>query len=66
MCSNLHEKIGDILTPAQYAEVRELGLLVVKDDQVSRARLSLHLDVLQGSQPRFRMLAHMLSQQLDH
>lgn len=31
---NLPAKIGDILTPAQYAEVEELGMLVDKDDQV--------------------------------
>jgi hypothetical protein len=30
----LPAKIGDILTPSQYAEVEELGMLVDKDDQV--------------------------------
>lgn len=35
MCRNLPEKIGDVLTEEQYREVKELGLLVDKDDQVS-------------------------------
>ncbi|CAL5218591.1 g286 [Coccomyxa viridis] len=30
---NLPEKIGDVLTPEQYKEVKELGILVDKDDQ---------------------------------
>ncbi len=33
---NLPNKIGPILTPEQYVAVEELGLLVDKDDQVSR------------------------------
>lgn len=35
ICRKLPEKIGDVLTPEQYKEVKELGLLVDKDDQVS-------------------------------
>lgn len=31
--ANLPAKIGDVLTPAQYAECKELGILVDKDDQ---------------------------------
>ena len=31
---NLPAKIGDVLTPEQYKEVEELGILVDKDDQV--------------------------------
>ena len=37
VCRNLAEKIGDVLTPEQYKEVKELGILVDKDDQVSIA-----------------------------
>ncbi len=33
-CRNLPEKIGDVLTEEQYREVKELGILVDKDDQV--------------------------------
>ena len=33
----LPEKIGDVLTPEQYREVEELGILVDKDDQVTLA-----------------------------
>jgi len=33
-CRKLPEKIGDVLTPEQYREVKELGLLVDRDDQV--------------------------------
>ena len=36
-CRNLPEKIGDVLTPEQYQEVEELGLLVDKDDQVCQS-----------------------------
>ena len=34
---NLPEKIGDVLTPEQYKEVKELGILVDRDDQVGTA-----------------------------
>ncbi len=34
-CRNLPAKIGDVLTPEQYKQVQELGLLVDKDDQVN-------------------------------
>ena len=41
-CRNLPEKIGDVLTPEQYEEVKELGLLVDKDDQVGTADACRH------------------------
>ena len=41
MRRGLPEKIGDILTSEQYAEVKELGLLVDKDDQVPHMSCSL-------------------------
>jgi hypothetical protein len=34
----LPAKIGDALTPQQYAQAKELGILVDKDDQVPRLR----------------------------
>lgn len=33
-CRNLPAKIGDVLTPQQYKEVEELGILVDKDPEV--------------------------------
>ncbi len=38
---DLPGKIGPILSPEQYKEVEELGLLVDKDDQVCRLLLGL-------------------------
>ena len=37
LCRNLPSKVGDVLTPEQYKEVRELGILVDEDDQVGAA-----------------------------
>ncbi len=45
LCRNLPEKIGDVLTPEQYKEVKELGILVDKDDQVcDDASMHAHQD----------------------
>ena len=33
-CRKLPEKIGDALTPQQYRDIEELGILADKDDQV--------------------------------
>lgn len=33
LCRNLPQKIGNALTEEQYKEVKELGILVDKDDQ---------------------------------
>lgn len=33
-CRKLPEKIGDALTPQQYKDIEELGILADKDDQV--------------------------------
>ncbi len=42
LCRNLPEKIGDVLTAEQYKEVKELGILVDKDDQVSTLSVCCH------------------------
>jgi hypothetical protein len=34
LCRKLPEKIGDALTPQQYQDIEELGILADKDDQV--------------------------------
>jgi hypothetical protein len=39
-CRSLPDKIGDALTPAQYREAEELGILADKDDQAGRCPLS--------------------------
>ena len=37
-CRKLPAKIGDALTPQQYKEAKELGILVDKDDQANTTR----------------------------
>lgn len=45
-CRKLPEKIGDALTPQQYKDIEELGILADKDDQVLCPRVPALLPAL--------------------